>query len=144
MKPKFTIRWGRWENPTIEFHHYASSGEHAIVLRTADGEPLATATVALWPPCPMADRTQVWLKDWGGNEGLPEALEAAGVLKLNGITHPTGYALARLADLTPAAFEAIAARPERDLHTQAAVYSRELADGRTTTAPIKPEASAAS
>lgn len=52
-------------------------------------EPCFTATVAI----PMARPAEgcVFLKGWSENEGLPEALEKAGVVRLTGRKVPTGY-----------------------------------------------------
>ena len=57
-----------------------------IRLSSPEG-PIATASV-----CRPARRGHTWLKGWSENEGLPEALEAAGVVRLTGETAPAGYA----------------------------------------------------
>lgn len=41
----------------------------------------------------------VWLKGWSENEGAPEALEAAGLVRLTGATWPTGYVEAQEAEI---------------------------------------------
>lgn len=41
----------------------------------------------------------VWLKGWGANEGAPEALQEAGLVKLTGAVWPAGHAEAQEAEL---------------------------------------------
>ncbi len=83
--------------------------EPAISIRAGNGEPLAIATVRLQePPRPG----HVWLKGWSENEGVPQALAAAGIVELTGEVSVTGYVQAEEGKLTPLALEAIeAARP---------------------------------
>ena len=42
---------------------------------------------------------EVWLKNWGGQEGTPEALEAAGAVRLTGQVMQTGFCSAQHAKL---------------------------------------------
>ena len=84
-------------------------GNDGIAISLVDDtsmEPLATCTVNLVPygSRPLLPN-EVWLKGWSGNEGLPEALEEAGVLKLTGETMPTGFVTAQLAILDPKIME---------------------------------------
>ena len=53
-----------------------------------DGLPNFTATV--WLETPPSDGC-VWLKGWSENEGVPEALVAAGVVKLTGRKQASGF-----------------------------------------------------
>jgi len=92
----------------VEFSKYPYNGETAIRVFSEDGEPEATATVALESAPPARSRNGVWLKGWSENEGVPEALEKAGIVKLTGETHPTGFCEAVFGELTPAALEAMA------------------------------------
>jgi hypothetical protein len=95
----------------IEWSFYIESGEDAICLMD-QGEPYIRPTVALWPPSPTARDGQVWLRTWAECEGLPEALEAAGVVRLTDTLEPTGYCEARLAELTDAALADRAAQSD--------------------------------
>jgi hypothetical protein len=87
----------------VSFARYQADQTIAIQLKiVTDGEAWGTATVCLYPPCEHPGEHGVWLKGWSENEGLPEALEKAGVLKLTGKTSPTGYCEAQHAELTEA------------------------------------------
>jgi len=72
------------------------NGSIAIQGLSEEGEPLFVATVALdeLPP-----EGCVFLKGWSENTGIPEALEAAGIVKRTGRTIPTGYCAAQEARL---------------------------------------------
>lgn len=85
---------------TLRFNRY-KSGETALQIFDESGEPQWTATVSLVPyGAQHPGRLGLWLKGWGGNEGLPEALAAAGVVTLTGRTFPTGFVKAVHAELT--------------------------------------------
>lgn len=111
--------WKHWTSGgNVRFSHYVESGEDALIIVADNGERLTTATVALWPPSPRAEDGEAWLKGWGQNEGLPEALQAAGIVTLTDRFEATGYEAAQLAKLTP---EAIAYRDaNRDPEAKAA------------------------
>lgn len=80
------------------------TGSTAIVILSPTGERELTATVNLWdPPPPYFNDDECYLKGWGGNEGVIEALVAAGVVTLTGREWPAGYCTAVLARLTPEA-----------------------------------------
>jgi len=69
--------------------HYVADESPAIVgYEHETGAPLFTATVCL--PDPPAEGC-VWLKGWSENEGIPEALVEAGVVRLTGRKCYTGY-----------------------------------------------------
>ena len=55
-----------------------------------------TATVRL-DPLPHGE---VWLRNWGGLEGVPEALQKCGAVTLTGKTKKTGFCTAQHARLT--------------------------------------------
>lgn len=79
-------------------------GSTAIVILSEDGEPEARATVKL--PVSPPSRDFVWLRDWSENEGIPEALSAAGVVVLTDIRRECGMGCsALLARLTQRAIE---------------------------------------
>lgn len=58
------------------------------------GEPWATVTVNL-PDDPL-DAGEFFVKDWGGNEPIVEALEDAGWLVPTGRAVPTGHVYAKI------------------------------------------------
>ena len=75
-------------NTTLLFRRYADKSVAIQGVDPTDGSALFTATVCLpRPPRPG----HVWLKGWSENEGIPEALEAAGIVKLTEQTQKTGY-----------------------------------------------------
>ena len=82
-------------NYTIEIVEYAMGGNCVRITDVSDGCLEATATVCIpeEPPPPG----HVWLKGWSENEGLPEALAAAGVVELLPQLHRCGHAYAQLA-----------------------------------------------
>lgn len=91
----------------VEFSRYPFNGEIAIRIFADDGNPEATATVALEHAPNARSRNGVWLKGWSENEGIPEALEKAGIVNLTGETHPTGFCEAVFGELTPKALDAL-------------------------------------
>lgn len=98
-------RWTR--GGFIQFGRY-QSGEIAMQIVSPDGEPEATATVSLVPyGAEHPGEHGVWLKGWSENEGVPAALEKAGIVTLTGRTHFTGYTEALHAELTEAARAAL-------------------------------------
>jgi hypothetical protein len=101
----------------ITFARYRADNTIAIHVWEDDshsgGERWATATVCLHPPGnPDPGPHGVWLKGWSENAGLPEALQAAGVLRLTGRTEPTGYCFAQHGELMPEAIEVFTAEEE--------------------------------
>jgi hypothetical protein len=91
----------------IRFDQYRS-GETAIEVVDPYGGPPYVATVALVPyGAPHPGEFGVWLKGWSENEGVPEALAAAGVVTLTGRRHPAGFCEAQHADLTERARAAL-------------------------------------
>jgi hypothetical protein len=84
-------------NHNIEIVQYAMGGNCIRITDALDGSPAATATVCI-PEAPLPPG-QVWLKGWSENEGLPEALAAAGVVELLTQVYRCGHAYAQLARL---------------------------------------------
>ncbi|MFA5158142.1 MAG: hypothetical protein WC451_03100 [Patescibacteria group bacterium] len=80
----------------LSFDFY-SNGSMSISGRSLEGEPLFKATVALEDGVPR--KGYVILKGWSENEGIPEALEKAGVVKRTGRTIQTGFCIAEEAKL---------------------------------------------
>ena len=75
-------------------------GSTAIVLTSPDGEPLMTATVCLAAYGDTPEPGHVFLKTWSENEGIYEALLAAGVIGEFTRVIPAGYAQALECPLT--------------------------------------------
>lgn len=104
---------------TLLFARYSADKTTALQLVIADtGERWGTATVCLYPPNnPSPGENGVWLKGWSENEGMPEALQDAGVLTLTDRCVPCGYAVAEHATLSKAAVaemqEQMEMHPER-------------------------------
>ena len=86
------------EMTELAFNFY-DNGSTAITGTSLEGEPLFTATVALDETPPPG---HVFLKGWSENEGIPEALVAAGIVELTGKTIQTGYSEAQEAKLLKA------------------------------------------
>jgi hypothetical protein len=68
------------------------NGTKAIRGYSLNGEPIFTATVAI-ENAKLNDGC-VFLKGWSENEGIPKALESAGIVKLTERKVPTGYVVA--------------------------------------------------
>jgi hypothetical protein len=78
--------------------NYAVGGRILLALIDAsDGEPLFTATVNL--PDETLEDGYVFLKGYSENEGLPEALEKAGVVAFTGRVVKTGFVTVKEAKL---------------------------------------------
>lgn len=83
----------------VEFGEYLN-GEIAITIYNIEGERIAVASVNMeGKGAKTPGPKHVWLKGWSENEGIPEALEKAGILKRTGETHPTGYCQAEFAEM---------------------------------------------
>lgn len=108
----------------ISVGFYQANGETALRIVSDQDEPLAMATVCLASvkqQVPVAFPEHVWLKGWGENEGIPEALEDAGLVELTGMKCPTGFSEAVLARvLEPLAAEIARAALEQEENGRAA------------------------
>jgi hypothetical protein len=94
----------------IRFGRYAS-GEIAMEIRDESNESQCVATVSLVPyGGPHPGEYAVGLKGWSENEGVPQALVAAGIVRLTGRRHPAGFAQAEHAELTARARAALDAK----------------------------------
>lgn len=90
----------------IEFGRYGS-GELAMSIVNGR-ECQAVATVSMVPyGAPHPGERGVYLKGWSENEGIPEALVAAGIVTLTGRRVATGYTEAVHAELTEKALAAL-------------------------------------
>jgi len=94
MKIKVNAKYIKGE-VELQFGKY-QNGSTAIQAFSLEGEPDFTATVALDE---MPSDGYVFLKGWSENEGIPNALEKAGVIQLTGRTIPTGYVEAQVSKL---------------------------------------------
>ena len=92
-----TIKTEWYEGEVIPAIGRYGNGRIAVQLKCPDGEPLCTATVNL--PDDSIKDGYVFLKGWSENEGLPEALEEAGMVKLTGRKVATGFVYAQEAEL---------------------------------------------
>lgn len=91
-----TLQFKRW-TCVLKFDRYAHGGAVAIRLIDAeDGGPVATATVNPSTPIPAS---HVAVKSWSENEGMLEALVAAGIVEDTGRRIPCGYTSAALCRL---------------------------------------------
>lgn len=112
------VQFKQWPCET-EWGQY-QGGKIALRLVDADpegwGEQVATATVNLYDPPPPAEmwdpKKHVWIKSWSENEGMYEALVAAGVIQEVMIreTWPAGYCRAFLGILTEASLNELRAQ----------------------------------
>ena len=75
------------EDVNLSFGEY-EDGSIAIQATSLDYEPLFKATVCIDEP---AKKGHVFLKGWGENEGVPDALVKAGIVELTGRTVQTGF-----------------------------------------------------
>lgn len=94
MKIKIKTKWYEGE-AEIKVGYYLNERK-AIRIFTEEG-PFCVATVNL--PNEMIDDNKVFLKGWSENEGIPEALEKAGVVRLTGRKVVTGFVEALEAEL---------------------------------------------
>ena len=78
----------------LQFPPYPADGSTAIVLTSPRGEPLMTATTCLAAYGDTPEPGHVFLKTWSENEGIYEALLAAGVIGEFTRVIPAGYAQA--------------------------------------------------
>ena len=85
IKGEVELKFGEYQN-----------GSPAIQAFSLYGEPEFVATVALDE---LPADGHVFLKGWSENEGIPQALVNAGIVKLTGRTIPIGYCEAQEAKL---------------------------------------------
>lgn len=92
------VRFKQWD--CIVRKRQYDNGRPALQLIDAeDGSPIATATVNL-PDLP-AEPNQVFVKDWSENEGMLNALVAAGVVKPTGQTVRSRFVEVPVCELQP-------------------------------------------
>lgn len=87
-------------NLTLKAGNYGNGGTALVLFNGDEREAVASTNLEQYgvatPPT-----NQVWLKGWSENEGLPEALEKAGAVRLTGDVTPAGFATAQLAIVVP-------------------------------------------
>ena len=71
----------------------------ALVIGDRTGEDYLIATVSL-PDAPKKVN-HLWLKGWSENTGVPEVLEAAGLVKRTGQRWETGFVYAEEVEVLP-------------------------------------------
>jgi hypothetical protein len=92
------VRFKQWDCLIRKLRY--DNGRPALQLVDAeDGSPIATATVNL--PDVALGRNQVAIKNYSENEGMLDALVAAGVVKPTGQTVRSGYVEVPVCDLQP-------------------------------------------
>jgi len=90
----------------IQFQEYLSGETGIEVIIDARTRESYVATVALVPyGAPHPGAGGVWLKGWSENEGVPQALELAGVVRLTGRKHRSGWVIADHGELTERALQ---------------------------------------
>lgn len=83
---------------TVLKTHYPADDSIALVSDPGTPEQ-QTYTVCLYESDAPLRENHVWLKGWGTNVGVPEAMEKAGLVELTGTTWPTGFCEAQEAKL---------------------------------------------
>ena len=86
-----------------------SNMEIALLIAEPGNEDEYSAATGALVDARHVGPTHVWLKGWSENVGVPEGLEAAGLVRLTGETCPTGFAHAQLAEVLPPLSRSIAA-----------------------------------
>jgi hypothetical protein len=74
-------------------------GKFALIIGDREGEDFLVATVALEDAPDISPN--VWLKGWSENKDVPEALEAAGLVRRTGRKRATGFVYAEEAEVLP-------------------------------------------
>ena len=80
------VKFKEW-NCNVEYGTYYN-GRTSIRL-TQNGEQIAVATVNI--PAHNVPDGHVLIKNWSENQGIAQALQDAGVIKLTGKAIPTGF-----------------------------------------------------
>ena len=87
-----------FKTAAVRITTYPADGAIALIANPGT-EDQQTYTVCLVDSNAPIKPGHVWLKGWGANEGAPEALVDAGLVKLTGNKWPTGYVEAQEAEL---------------------------------------------
>lgn len=81
------------------FCQYAAGNTAIQLVERETGEPWAKATVNVPDLADALGKGEVFIKDYSENEGMMDALVAAGVVEDTGRSEPIGYTEARIAKL---------------------------------------------
>jgi hypothetical protein len=73
-----------------------------LLIDPVTSEKIATVSLNVDTP---AGVNHVWLRCWSENDGIPEEIEKSGLVVLLDEFRPTGFCLARKAQLTPLGIE---------------------------------------
>ncbi len=92
------VRFRDWDC-IVRKRQYDKGRPSLQLIDAEDGSPIATATVNL-PDVPLG-RNQVAIKDWSENEGMLDALVAAGVVKPTDQTVRSGFVEVPICELQP-------------------------------------------
>jgi hypothetical protein len=88
---------------TVSLHRYKANGQPAIVLNGAPGTNYEGVAVAMATACipVLTDRKTTAIKDYNENEGVLDALVAAGVVQRTGMKYPSGFVELDIVRLAP-------------------------------------------
>lgn len=92
------VRFKSWDC-IVQKRQYGNGRTALELVDAEDGSPIAKATVNL--PDVALGRNQVLVKSYSENEGMLEALVAAGVVKPTGETIRSGFVEVAVCDLEP-------------------------------------------
>ena len=88
-----TTKYATEESVDVWLSHYTPSGRLALIIKTTAGEPMHTGSVNL--PSEECPRDEVFVKNWGENEGVAKFLMVNDILSLKIEAHvPTGNVVA--------------------------------------------------
>lgn len=92
------VRFKQWDC-IVQKRRYENGRPALQLIDANDGSPIATATVNL-PDVPLG-KNQVPVKSYSENEGMLDALVAAGVVKPTGQAVRTGFVEVSVCELQP-------------------------------------------
>lgn len=92
------VRFKQWDC-LVRKRQYDNGRSALQLIDAEDGSPIATATVNL-PDEPLGQNL-VFIKDYSENEGMLDALVAAGVVQPTGQTVRSGYVEVMVCELQP-------------------------------------------
>lgn len=90
------VRFRHWDCE-VACGHYANGRLAIVLLDRRDGSPVATATVNVVELDGILQEDQVFVKDYGENEGMMAALKAADVVEPTGDVVVIGWVTAKVA-----------------------------------------------
>lgn len=87
--------FGAFPETVLTVASYPTGGIALLASLLGEDQFVATVNLSPYGSRPLADN-EAWLKGWGENEGVPEAMARAGAVTLTGETMAAGYATAQL------------------------------------------------